>query len=1164
MPIHNPRRGLSALLAGALVATAITFSATPAEAAEPVAHFPLNQATLSADALNPGQSIGRDGGTWTATHVDLGARPHNDHVAGDTPAGAKVTGSTLAVSLDFLLPSTQPRSVTSNSALLIYGGHTDYKADSLRINPFYTSTQAAVVLQQGGASAVTLPFPRPSDDVWHNIVVSIDGATDGKLRVHVDGDLVAEASSQGIGATQLGNQSLRIGRDPSPINIAGSYRDLRVLAALPSDADIDAFAEANRDFAWEKLLAAHPFDDALVTGDLTLLKGNDLQWSVPAGQSALTADGKVTRAVDDRPVSLTLTHRGQSHTFAMTVAGTSSNVVPTDGLLAAYDFSEVSGSTLRDQSGNGNDATVAGGNAWKGGFLDFTGTNHVALPANLLAGRTAATLVVETNPASLQGAVFLWNIGGSGNAATGQFFIQPVQNRLSISKTNYSAEQTVTANTPLTVGRWQSVAATIERNVDGVTSTMRLYLDGTLVGQKTDSATNLNDLAVHTMNYLGRSAYSGDSLYRGQMSAVRIYDKALTASEIGTIADNDASDSAAETVASIDLAAANTQDLTSIEDDIVLPTWGGVTWASEPGVIDGDGTVHQAASETDVTLTATATVRGQSAQRSFEVTVLQAPADQERAQRDLDAVVIPNADDVRGNVHLPTLGQRDGSTIAWSSSDESIVSTSQVGEVAPGKVTRPSGLDTVVSLTATATYNGATATRTIPLNVKRSFTMGETTDYLFTHFTGTEGSQKDEQIYMATSRDAVTFTDTRANGDPVLSLAPGEGDGGVRDPYLVRSGEGDRFFLIATDLSINLRGGWGNAQATETGSLDLVVWESTDLVNWSEARFVDVAGSIPNAGMAWAPEAFWDEETGQYYVYWATRADGNTQFGDSVDIYLSTTRDFVTFSDPINWIDREHSIIDTTMIKVGDWYYRASADGQITIEKSKKLQTVTASAQPATSGSENDWVLVGTLNSILGGSGTCSAGTLFTGACLEGPELFEYNVDDRGAAAELYGLLADQYAVGRGYVPFSTTNLASTNRADWRKVTEVDFGPLKKRHGGILTITDQEYRRVMFHLAGVGTDPDPKVEVSTTTRCVAGRVVQVAQARNTGSTAVTVDVTSPYGVRKAVAVAPGKTASVSFSTRVASMGAHSVSFDVTAASAKLALSAPAAAASCVG
>lgn len=806
-------------------------------------------------------------------------------------------------------------------------------------------------------------------------------------------------------------------------------------------------------------------------------------------------------------------------------------------LLASYDFSEASGTVLHDTSGAGRDGAVVGGAAWRGGFMDFTGSNYVKLPDGLLAGRSAATIVIETSPKALSGAKFLWNIGGSGEGGTGQFFIQPVAPRLSISKTNWTGEQTATSQTKLVEDRWQSIAATIAKNADGKTSTLRLYIDGVQVGEKVDSTTGLADLATHTMNYIGKSAYSADSLYQGRVSSFRVYSEALTATDIAADADADAQAAANESVAGIDLAAANAQDLSKVETRLTLPTAGSVDWTSSPvGIVAADGTVTQPAEDTAVTLTATSTVRGKTATRDFPITVLRAPTTAEAAQRDVDAVVLADADDVRSDLALPATGSRFGSALTWTSSAPAVVDTTGTATVAPGVVHRPADVDTRVVLTVTATKGDATASREIPLTVRKAYAAPKTTDYLFAHFTGTEGSPMDEQIYFATSHDAKTFTDTRANGNPVLKLDKGTGDGGVRDPYVLRSPEGDKFFLIATDLSIYYRGGWGSANATVTGSKNLVIWESTDLVNWSSPRLVDVAGAIPNAGMAWAPEAIWDDVTQQYYVYWATRADGNTELGDSVDVYLSTTRDFRTFSTPVKWIDRQGSIIDTTVIKVGDWFYRASGDGQITIERSKKLDAVTVSATAKTTGTDQEWVLVGTLQSILNGTGTCAAGTLYTGACLEGPEFFAYNEDDRGAAQQLFGLFADQYAAGKGYLPFQTTDISSTSASVWSKVSGVNMGALKKRHGGIMPISAQEYQRVMSAIGGVGTNQDPKVESSATTRCVAGKATVVASATNTDSRAADITLTTAFGAKTFTGVQPGKTVSQAFAARLGAAG----------------------------
>ena len=84
---------------------------------------------------------------------------------------------------------------------------------------------------------------------------------------------------------------------------------------------------------------------------------------------------------------------------------------------------------------------------------------------------------------------------------------------------------------------------------------------------------------------------------------------------------------------------------------------------------------------------------------------------------------------------------------------------------------------------------------------------------------------------------------TMSNLKPVLSSTVGER--GVRDPYICRSPEGDTFYLIATDLSVYTRGGWGNNNGSQkftiTGSHSITLWESHDLVNWTEGRLIEVA-----------------------------------------------------------------------------------------------------------------------------------------------------------------------------------------------------------------------------------------------------------------------------------------------------------------------------------
>ena len=114
--------------------------------------------------------------------------------------------------------------------------------------------------------------------------------------------------------------------------------------------------------------------------------------------------------------------------------------------------------------------------------------------------------------------------------------------------------------------------------------------------------------------------------------------------------------------------------------------------------------------------------------------------------------------------------------------------------------------DQTVTLTATLTLGAETVTKDMEVTVKAApapIGPDDYAGYLFGHFIG-EGGADQEQIYFATSPDGRYFTDLN-EGKPVLMSTVGEL--GVRDPYMCRSAEGDRFFIVATDLSIFNRGG---------------------------------------------------------------------------------------------------------------------------------------------------------------------------------------------------------------------------------------------------------------------------------------------------------------------------------------------------------------------
>jgi len=828
-----------------------------------------------------------------------------------------------------------------------------------------------------------------------------------------------------------------------------------------------------------------------------------------------------------------------------TFAASAADGIPTDGLLTAYEFFETSGVVLHDSAGS-NDAEIVGGEGWQHGTMRFDGGNHVELPDDVLAGQTAASVVVEARPsaAALSGANFLWNIGGSGDDGTGQFFVHTPGHRASISASDWSGESTVESPSAFAADEWQSIVTTIEPNDAGGTSTLSLYIDGELAGQNTASSANLADLPEHTHNLIGASAYSGDARFHGAISSYRLYDRALSVDEIASISSADAATSVSETIAGIDLG-----DVSAVRRDLTLPSAGGVTWeSSNPDAVEADGSIHRREGEEGrATLTATATVRGEIEQRQFEVTVAQLPPVEERARADLDAISLPGLDDVRDHLTLPFTGDEFASEIVWTADPAGIISSEQAGDRAPGFVTRPAHGESDADIELTATVPGTDATRTFRATVRALPEAEETSDYLFAHFTdGRSPSIDNEQIYFATSEDGIDWHDLNEE-KPVLESTVGET--GARDPFLVRAPGGDKYYLIATDLS-TAKYGW-RYTPDNPGSSSLVVWESTDLVNWSEPRLADVASKIPDVGAAWAPEATYDPATGEYMVYWASISGApadhplGNEFGDPMNMYYATTRDFVTFSDPVKWIDREHSIIDTTMLEVGGTFYRASGDGQITIEAAEDPYAATVSAT-APDDNPGGWERISTLQDIFDDDG-------YTGDTLEGPELFVYNPEDgqtdaSGEPVPTWGLIADRYGTGQGYLPFRTTDLSSTAGADeggaWSVGDDIDFGSVLKRHGTILPITPSEYRRVQ---SAYGDSLGVTIDV--TTRCVAGKNVLATSVTNPGDEELEVTVATPYGERAEVPVAAGATATDAFSTRASDIPAGSVTVSAGGASA---------------
>lgn len=630
-------------------------------------------------------------------------------------------------------------------------------------------------------------------------------------------------------------------------------------------------------------------------------------------------------------------------------------------MVAHYPLDETTGTVAVDASGAGRNATYVGGATLTGGEgvrLDGV-DDHVKLPDNILAGLTSITVSAEVLIRASQATpYFIYGLGNTdaGGVGNGYLFSSGNAYRTSIATGNWSTEQTTSSGANLAREVWKTITYTL----DDASNTARVYLDGVQVAQNTNVTITPGSIGggVTTANYLGRSVYNADRTLAGSLRDVRIYDSALSAQEVAALHPTDA------TKLSRDAAALSLGDLSAVTANVSLPATAAngsaITWASSaPGTISAAGVVTRPASgqpAAAVTLTATLTRGGETATRTFDATVVAMPGDEVLAQADLDAIVIPDADGIRGNITLPSTGSVNGTSISWTASPAGIITTSPDGRKPAGVVTR-GATDTEVTLTATVP--GTPASREIPVTVlaaPQDLDTDYTAGYLWTHFEAQGGYEK---IFFGHSEDGLHWSKLNDNSPILANLG---GDLGVRDPHLVRSAEGDKYWIIGTDLHAEGGGAGGSGWDQLNASKNIVVWESTDLVNWSDQRIV-FAG-FEHAGNVWAPESIYNEETGEYYVYWSARDRRENETPDwALRVYLTKTRDFVTFTEPEVWASLNAqgdgqtgpNIIDSTIAKEGDTFYRFStSDWWTVVDTSTSLDgpwtTVIARDQAASFG----------------------------------------------------------------------------------------------------------------------------------------------------------------------------------------------------------------------
>ena len=396
-------------------------------------------------------------------------------------------------------------------------------------------------------------------------------------------------------------------------------------------------------------------------------------------------------------------------------------------------------------------------------------------------------------------------------------------------------------------------------------------------------------------------------------------------------------------------------------------------------------------------------------------------------------------------------------TVTWRDSSLSQIQISEDGVTVNVAAPEVGAEDLTGTLTAVITLGSLSATvENIPVTVKAQVGPDDPYGYLMVHFVEDSAGYA-EKIYLDISRgDNPEQWDPLNGRNPIL--ASNLGTTGTRDPFITYNPETETYYIIATDLRVfNANdpswnnGNWG-AWASQ-GSTMMNVWESKDLITWSNVRQIDVSldtndNTAAYLGMMWAPEATWvddyyGEGQGAFVVYWSSNVysdAAHTQSDGGSDIMWGATTDFTQDTWEFGGVmldGGQAGCIDTNILQDGGRTYhitKSQASGEeIIMEYTDEPQWWLVGSDRE---SNYKWTRV-----------QAAIGVSRFGA-VEGPASFK----DHSQPNRWY-LFVDDLPTP-GYQPMVSTDLD----AGWDYLDASDyFLTSYTKHGGVISLTKAQY-----------------------------------------------------------------------------------------------------------
>lgn len=161
----------------------------------------------------------------------------------------------------------------------------------------------------------------------------------------------------------------------------------------------------------------------------------------------------------------------------------------------------------------------------------------------------------------------------------------------------------------------------------------------------------------------------------------------------------------------------------------------------------------------------------------------------------------------------------------------------------------------------------------------------------FSYFT----SNGETGLHLALSIDGLNWQSVN-NGESLFRSEVGD-ENLMRDPFILPDPDGSGYHCLWTT-------GWRGRSIGYAFS--------PDLITWSEGRALSVLDALPGGRNAWAPEAIFDETTGEYLIFFSVmqpeQYEGHRMYG-------VRTKDFHKVSPAEMFYDPGFSVIDAHLIQ---------------------------------------------------------------------------------------------------------------------------------------------------------------------------------------------------------------------------------------------------------